>query len=388
MSQKLSAMTYIKNNKRRIAVPIVSLCLCFVLTYITGFLLSSTDRTLSSVYLDDAEKIQYISLSDEALGLSYETSPDTLEERLDIRNKAVGDLGKKLEKHDGINKVYSVNIIYGKISPAIGMAYITIPMTDKDTVPVIIDEYGAQLAEGRLPENPGEIVIDRASMDNEGDVLGGYYNYDEYKDKYKIVGVLASDCYFGCGIPDKDDYDVRSLLVFSGIHDMKSELKKENITLTSNDSVYDYDYGEKMIQTEVTDAIGASTTYIYGGILIILTVLLLVVYTMYLRERHNEWCLYSSIGFSRTSIYLSIMKEILFTFITALLSGAVLIIISVTVLKLLMIDPYGLKCNVFDLESIVKILCAYVLLIGVLQIPIYYALFRIRTVDAIEDDLY
>ena len=72
MKQKLSAMKYIKNNKRRIAVLVVSLALCFMLTYLVNFLLSSTEETFRIVTVDNAEKIQYVSLAGSSLGMDVE----------------------------------------------------------------------------------------------------------------------------------------------------------------------------------------------------------------------------------------------------------------------------------------------------------------------------
>ena len=152
--------------------------------------------------------------------------------------------------------------------------------------------------------------------------------------------------------------------------------------------IFDYNYGKEIMQNQIQNAISTSTSYMYGGVLIILLLLLMVIYTMYLRERHNEWCLYYSIGFSKMSIYLSAMRELLFTFGAAVLAGTAVIIVSVVLLKYFAIDPYGLKCRYFDMNSIQTILCSYSFLLGMLQIPVQYALSRIRTIDAMEDDLY
>ncbi len=391
MSQKLSTMKYIKNNKRRVAVPALSLCLCFVLTYITGFLLSTTEETFSSIYIDNAEKIQFVSLSDETLGVDTDLRfimGESMDEVIKNRNEKVSELGRKLEEHEGVKSVYLAADLYAYVSPAIGTGSFIIPLVEKDEVEDVLNDFGTVVEEGRLPENPGEIVIDRSTIRNDGSELGGYYDYSDYKERYKIVGIIDSDLYFGCGIPAEGDSGIKSMIVFSDIKDMTAELKKENITVGSEDNVYDYVYGDKMIRTEIADAINNSTAYVYGGVLVILTILLTVVYTMYLRERHNEWCLYCSIGFSRTSIYLSIMRELLFTFVAALISGVVIAGALIYALDLVMIEPDGLKCSFFDIGSVIKILSAFVFLVGILQIPIRYALVKIRTVDAMEDDLY
>ncbi|MDE7061591.1 MAG: hypothetical protein K2O71_08365, partial [Lachnospiraceae bacterium] len=121
---------------------------------------------------------------------------------------------------------------------------------------------------------------------------------------------------------------------------------------------------------------------------ILLLIYLPVVYTTYLRDRHNEWCLYCSIGYSRGNIYLAVMRELIFTFGAAVLLGGIISLLAAVLLKRLIMVPQGLQCKIFHPETLAEILCTYVFLIGILQIPVRYALRRIRTIDAIEDDLY
>ena len=388
MSQSLSAMMYIRNNKHRIAVPVVSLCLCLVLTYLTGFLLSTTEISCASVYLESTQFMQFISLSDQSLGAKTTMDPSEIKKEISRRNEKTEEIAALLAQHDGIQTAYTANFLTAEISPAIGRADTFFPLLEKEELPSLLSYSGAALVEGRMPEKPGEIVIDRASMNNDGSELGGYYNYTNYLESYRIVGILDSDLYFGCGIPAEDQSDIKIIILISNIKDIAAELEKENIHPGTGDMIFDYNYGKEIMQNQIQNAISTSTSYMYGGVLIILLLLLMVIYTMYLRERHNEWCLYYSIGFSKMSIYLSAMRELLFTFGAAVLAGTAVIIVSVVLLKYFAIDPYGLKCRYFDMNSIQTILCSYSFLLGMLQIPVQYALSRIRTIDAMEDDLY
>ena len=111
-------------------------------------------------------------------------------------------------------------------------------------------------------------------------------------------------------------------------------------------------------------------------------------YTTYLKDRQDEWCLYCSIGYSRKTIYFSILRELLFSFVAALLIGAILIGISEVILYFTIVEPSGLKCCFFYPDVLFEILCTYVLLLGFLQLPVRIALWNIRTIDAMEDDLY
>lgn len=388
MPQKLSAMKYIRNNKRRVAVLIVSLGLCFVLTYLTQFLLSSTTETFRSIVMENTRKIQYISLAGSSLGIDVDNL--TNEEINAEYNRKIGELAEKLKARDDVKAVYYAPVAYINIAPAIGQMTAEMPLLPKEEIPGVLTHFGAKLSEGRLPENPGEVVMDAACMKNNSYEIGDYFNEDGYGKIYKIVGILDCDSYFGCGIPAEGWNWNHMLVVLSeGIDDMSAVLHEAGIDVRENfDSVIDYTCGKRFLKEEVADVIGDSTTYIYVGIIILLFISLTVVYMTYLRDRHNEWCLYCSIGFSRKEIYLSIIRELLFTFITALILGGALISVSVVILDRVMIEAQGLKCRYFYPETLGEIFCSYALLFGILQIPIRYALYRIRTIDAIDDDLY
>lgn len=78
MPQKLSAMRYIKNNTKRVSVLIVSLGLCFVLVYLTQFMLSSTEESIGSIALKNPEKIQVLTLAGKTtLGIDTDGMSDS-----------------------------------------------------------------------------------------------------------------------------------------------------------------------------------------------------------------------------------------------------------------------------------------------------------------------
>jgi hypothetical protein len=259
-----------------------------------------------------------------------------------------------------------------------------IPMIDPENADILMKHNGAKLIEGKLPEKPYEIIIDKATMLNNNFKVG-----DKYNDKFTITGMLECDIYFGYGIIPDTRYVGLNVLTKKRIDDAKvlfSTLGLEYVE--GSDFVNDYNTFYKDYDIYVVDEMQQSTKYIYIGIFVLLFVSLFVVYTTYLRDRHNEWCLYCSIGYSRRSIYLSIMGELLFTFITAILSGVIITAVMVIALDMIIMKPKGITCQYFYPDKITEILCAFVLFIGLLQIPIKYALYKIRTIDAMEDDLY
>ena len=386
MPQKLSAIKYLKNNKRRASVLVVSLALCFMLTYISQFLLSSSTETFRTPVMETTGKLQYISLSGGALGIDFDNlEQETLIEEYDRKN---AELAEKLKKHDGVKNVYCFQIVYCLLTPVVGRLAYEVPLGSKEEISELMEYMGVGLSEGRMPEAPGEIVLDGASMKNNRYELNGYFNEDNYGEKYRIVGILDGNAYFGCGIRSEEIY-TDMITVLSDIEDISAELRKEGIEVRENyDTVVDRRWGENFLKAEVEDVIGNSTVFIYAGILILLSISLIVVYTMYLRDRRNEWCLYCSIGYSRKTIYFAIVRELLFTFAAALVIGGAVTALSVVLLDHLIIKEQGLRCRYFYPQTLWEITCSYVMILGILQIPVRYALYRIRTIDAIDDDLY
>lgn len=389
--QKLSAMRYIKNNKRRVAVLAVSLCLCMVLTYLTNFLLLSTEETFKVVLLDNSKKIQYVSLAGSSIGVDI-TNTDTEALRQEYIDKHM-ELAEKLKKYEGVKDTYYTYVIYNKIVAALGEWGIEVPLVEASQLDKLIEHYGAGICEGRMPENPGELVFDKASMSNTGYKVGDYFDEENCGTTYKIVGMLDSESYWGCGIkPDKDWENTNNMYIVilsdGSIEDVSKLLEQEGIYVRETyDTVVDVKHGKHDIKIEITDVISTSTSIVYIFILILLSISLFIVYTTYLRDRHDEWCLYCSIGYSRGEIYRSILRELAFSFCIAIVGGMLLIAISVLGIDYLMLKPAGLQCRYLYTDTIVEILCSYALLFGILQVPVRYALYKIRTIDAIDDEL-
>lgn len=387
MPQKLSAMKYIKNNKRRTSVLVVSLCLCFVVTYLTNFLLSTNTESFRTLFEYTPKHIQYLNIAASSFGLDVRNLSN--EELVPLYNEKVSGLMEGLREHENIKEVYYAEYLYSSVYPLVGSMSFEVPLVEKDEIPVILDHMDATLTEGRLPEHPGEIVLDSATVKNKDHyALNGNFYTDT--DLFRIVGIIECDTYFGCGIPHPDLPRSTGIVVLSeGIDDFTPILAEEGINVRENyDTVQDYNYCQKMYKEEVLTAISDSTDYVYLGITLLLFIALFIVYTTYLKDRQDEWCLYFSIGYSRKTIYFAILRELLFTFVAALLIGAVLIGISEVILYVTIVEPSGLKCCFFYPDVLFEILCTYILLFGFLQLPVRFALWKIRTIDAMEDDLY
>lgn len=383
--QKLSPMRYIRNNKRRVSVLIVSLCLCLTIIYVANFLIMSTDATARKLFLTPMERMCAIGFSYENQGITDEDfNEENLPKLKEKMNQKQIEYAKKLDGAENVVKAIPYAPANVNIKPPIAMLGYNIPLIEPEYADALLEHMGAKLIEGRLPEKPNEIVLDKASMLNNGFVVGG-----KKGEKYTITGILDCDLYFGYGIRSEQSYVGLYILTDKRVDDAEKYFEVLGLEFEKDyDYVEDYSFWmdeyDKYIKSQLVDA----TKYIYTGIFVILFISLFVVYTTYLRDRHNEWCLYCSIGYSRKSIYFSIMGELLFTFITAIVIGLVITGAMVFSLDMIMMKPKGISCQYFYPDKIAEILCAFVLFFGMLQIPIRYALYKIRTIDAMEDDMY
>lgn len=390
MPQKLSAMKYIKNNKRRVSVLIISLTLCFVLFYLSQFLLSVTTETFKVMLLDNAEKIQYAVLSSSTFNL-YTEDYDELgeEEFLKVRYERTAELVEKLKKEKGIIDVYYTDIYYIPLYALVGQWGAELPLLPPEELSKIMEHFDATLIDGKMPEKEGEILLDEKYLINNGYQIGD--SLEDYKD-LKVVGVMQSDYYIAFGATEKKGipaYNPQIVVLSDGsIRDLSKLIHSLGHEFDTKDSrITDYVTGEKDLKKNVTDAISGSTTVLFIGITLLLSLAILILYVSYLRDRKNEWCLYASIGFSRKSIYAAVMHELLFTFGSALLIGGVITAISVVILDHTMVQSLGLKCRYWYPNELFQILCVFLFILGILQIPVRIALYKIRTIDAIDDDL-
>lgn len=387
MSQKISAFYYIKNNKRRVSVLVTSLAMFFIITYISMFLLSTTSETFKSVLVENGKYIQYIVFG--ADGLEFDRSnpkADSENIYMEAVNKKYGEIENSLKQCKGIGDAFIAQVEYTYVASIVGNYYVEIPMTDKEHMEILLKHMGAGLAEGRMPDKAEEVVMDRKLMKNYGYKLGD--GLSQNKD-VKIVGIIDCDYYFGCGLSGGSSTFLNPMLcvITDGtVRNLESAIKKQGIVLEGSTFV-DLEKGEKDLQDDIISVISSSTNIIFNGILLIITLLVIIVSMSYMRDRRSEWCLYASIGYSRKTIYFSILRELLFTFITAFLIAAAITMVLMKVLDVLLITELGLGCTYFIPEILTKILCAYTALFGILQIPARMEIYKIKTIDAIDDDM-
>ncbi len=385
MRQKLSAMNYIRNNKRRAAVLIVSLALYLVIVYLTQFILSSGTESFKKILSEDTKKMQLVGLPDSAFGIDEEA----LESEEAVKaayGEAVELLMERLREQPGVKAVQKTQQMGVTIYALIGQYSFSFPLGDEAFMEVYMEHMGATLKEGELPDAPGEVILADGIMKNAGLTLGQKLSDADFQ----IVGIAESDSYFGGGIMvSGKDYSQRLCVLSDGsIEDMAALLRKMGYEFSDNEAmIFDYKAGNAEYE-DVFAEVETPAKLVFRGVMIVMAVMLFLVYTTMLRDRHGEWCLYCSIGYGRKAIYLSILREMLFYFTVAVVAGTGLTIIGMVAVDALLIAPMGLACNYLDVSVMGEIVCGYAVVFVLLQLPIRLALYKIRTVDAMEEDLY
>lgn len=386
MGRKLSALKFVRNNKKQAGVMIIALSLTFMTMYIMNFLFLTTQESFKEVFLEQPKKVVYMEISSESLGVDADScqSEEELWEKADL---ARTDLMNRLKNQDGINDVFFAQCLYVSYQGIVGEMNYDMPLIEPEEIPAYLKHMDAKLIDGRLPENDGEILVDKKIYNNQNLEIGGSFDEGRYGKQFKVVGILDSDNITCVGTPqglsncgwymvvltDEDDID------------MVKTLEKVGVTTTSYDSVYDVKYWKKIYKSQVTDILDGALLGILIVVMVFLAISIIVAYVSFMRNRVNEYCLYSSIGFSRGDIYGMMMREIGIIFGSSIVVGALLTIVLMLLLGHFVLDGLGLVYRYFYPEHILRIFAAFMAIVGLLQLPIIYTIHNIKTIDKVEE---
>lgn len=386
MKSKLSALKFVRNNKKQVWVMILALSLTFMTMYIINFLLLTTRESFKTLFLEQPKRVAYLDLSLDTMRVEEEgyASDDEYNQAIEqARDKIIADI----KKHEGISDAVFTQAASAKYQGLIGDVGYDFPLLSKEQIPQFVNHMGAKLIEGRMPEGDGEILVDEKVLKNNKMEIGGYFNESSYGHVFKVVGVLTSD-YMTCvgtpmGYTNSGWYIV--VLCDETNADMTKVLKDIGITPTEYDTIYDSVDWAKMYQELVVETIDAALLAILIVVIIFLAISILVAYVSFMRSRVNEYCLYTSIGFGRKDVYEMIMREILIIFGISILLGSLVTVIIMIQFGNFILEPMGLIYKYFYPEHLLRILAAFVAIVGLLQIPISVTINNIKTIDRIEE---
>lgn len=364
MNNNLSALKYIKNNKRRTAVLVVSIGFFIMMIYSIGYILAGNNIPIKQLLVNQTERVQMVCFRDE------------------IEKDNIDDLVSKLNSQNNVSYAFATDIVNSRLFATVGNMSFPTPYTTTENIQKYLDYNGFRITEGRLPDKPFEVIFSQKLMKNSkvkvGDTIGSAH--------FKIVGEFNGDDYFSLGFSDGNNSNGPGICILS-------DGKNVDYTKLVNDFGYQKELyvsdnvdGMASYKKDVTDPMEISSNIISFVSTAVLCICLIVVISMYIKDRHQEWCVYRSIGYTSKDIFYLANRELLFTFSISIIVGAVLSVVSVSIIYLTIISPKGL-CSTEIMPDLMLQSGVLVLLIYALsQIPIFFSLNRIKTIDAIEDD--
>ncbi|MBO7530706.1 MAG: ABC transporter permease [Lachnospiraceae bacterium] len=387
MRSKLSAWKYVRNNKGPCAVMITALCLSFMAMYMLYALLQTSVESFAPLIYKLSMKISYASITGSSYGLDV-NGYESYEELSAAYDEKQEQLMENLRARDGIDDVYFTQIIMCTYNAVIGYFTFETPLLEADEIPAFLDHMGAELVEGRLPSGEGEMLVDSTIMKNSDYEIGGYFMDDWYGETFRIVGVISSDCLISVGTPMGYTNSGWYIVVLNDedTADLHGILREEGIALKDSDEVIDH---PEYLATYNDSVIGPIVSVVSGvmlAVMIILTIMVMIAYVSFMRNRVSEYCLYASIGYGRSEIYGMILREMLILFGLGSLVGLAVSLIGGLLIHELLIVPAGLIGHLIYPVQIFKILAIFIFIMGMLQLPVLVCLSGIRTIDAVEKE--
>lgn len=386
MKGKLSALKFVRNNKRQVWVMIAALSLTFMTMYVINFLFLSTRESFQVLFLRQPGRVAYLSLTAETMGVNGEDYVSE-EEYYGAIDRARAALTDRVREQEGVSGAVFTQTLYANYQGIVGGVGWDFPLLSKEQIPKFMEHMGAKLIEGRMPERDGEILVDQKVLKNQRLEIGGYFNESSYGKVFRVVGVLESD-YMTCvgtpqGYTNSGWYFV--VLCDEAHSDMTELLGNIGITPTENDQIIDSAEWKEMYEEVVTAQLDAALLGILIVVIVFLAISILTAYVSFMRSRVNEYCLYASIGFGRSDVYGMMMREISIIFGSGILLGAAVTFVILFLFGRLLLEPMGLLYQYFYPLHCLRILAAFAAIVGILQIPVTVVVHKIKTIDMIEE---
>lgn len=397
--RQLSAWLYLKNNKKRAAILILSFGLYFALLYVVQFFLHPSTYMYEAIAVHGAERIQsgYINSLEklnEAMQLGMDMSlwePEreaTYEELVAEINKGTDRLAELLEEEGTADHVF-VCTSYGiGLNSFAGFNIYDAPLLTREELVTFVEYLDLELIEGRLPEQPGEFLMDENMAKNGGFAVGDCL-YDE---ENKLVGIVEYDTYVAAGIDyEEQEYPARTLYLLSNgtIPDLKEYFAKFGIQAGTEQLNTIQIYADKVNAAkaveEAAEEVQKPLSVMTYSIAFVLGLTVFFVYRLHVQDRYTEWCLYRSLGYSQKAVYALASREFGICMSFSIAFAGVVSIVFCAVGAAVM-RTKGMFYEYILPEVLLQILGIGILLCGVMQIPVVAAMRRVKTIDAMEVD--
>ena len=397
--QRLSAWFYLKNNKKRAAILILSFGLYFVLLYGVQFFLHPSVYMYEAISVRGAERMQIGYLNgleklNETLKLGMDMSlwePEreaTYEELVAEINKGTTALKQVLEEEGTADYVFICNNYHIRVKAFAGETSYNAPMLTKEELDILVNYLQLHIVEGRMPQKPGEFLMDANMAKNRGFKVGEKL-YDE---ETTLVGVVEYDTYIAAGIDyENSEYPDRCLYLLDDgtIPDMKAYFAKLGVEadINSQSTVQIISDRVNMIKDveETNNQMQTPLKVMTYSIAFILGLTVFFVYRLHVQDRYSEWCLYRSLGYSQKEVYALAFREFgICLGISVVIAGVITVALCVTVGAIM--SSKGMLFEYILPSVLLQIVGIGTLLVGVLQIPVVIAMQKVKTIDAMEEE--
>jgi len=397
--QRLSARFYLKNNKRRAAILVLSFGLYFALLYGVQFFLHPSTYMYEQIAVQGAERMQSAYLNgleriNEAMELGMDFSlwePEanaTYEELVAEINRGTEVFEQRLREEGTADHVFVCSCYNIGVNSFGGNCTYAAPMLKKEELLTLVEYLELEVVEGRLPEQPGELLMDENMAKNRGFAVG-----DTIFDKdTTLVGLVEYDTYIAAGIDYGDErHPDRSLYILSdgSIPDLKEYFAGFGVEADNESHSAIQIQADKVNAVESVEEMAEELqmplkvmTY---SIAFVLGLTVFFVYRLHVQDRYTEWCLYRSLGYSEREVYSLAFREF---GICMGISVTLAVIISVVICMVgaMLMRSQGMLYEYILPEVLLQIFGIGTLLAGVMQIPVVIAMRKVKTIDAMEED--
>ena len=374
---KLSPWPYIRNNRVRSTVLVISLAMFMVMIYMMNYIIGGTNEPFRACTVDPMTRLRFITPDVGVNDEEFESS----EAYLKAAWERVDNVAELVKKEKGVKDAKTFSPQYINLNAFIGqMGFPSYLFRKAEDCQDFIDHMGAKLVSGRMPEKPGELLVEKKVINNHN---GDNTMLQNFGRNYEVVGVVESPYYLSCGIAQPAENNV-NLLAFvepDSKVDLRPALEKAGY------SIYYYE-DEQIAEEDLVQSMGGTFdevqtlfTAVSGTLLMICVS---VVLAMHIKDRHNEWCLLNSIGFKTGEIYFLALKELLICVVTGFVLGSVLSYGGCFLMEKLLYNPIGISIRVLRPQALPRVMAVFAALVGIAQISLFNGMRKIQTIDSIE----
>lgn len=373
---KLSPWPYIRNNRVRTTVLIISLSVFMLMIYCVNYVIGGIGEPFYQSDVAPYDRMQLVASQLDMNGADYETDEEYLMEAWNRARSACASIPRQ----DGVVDAKAFAWQDVPLNSVIGSTSVDCFLfEDAKDCEEYLSHMDAKLVSGRMPEKAGEIVLEKRLINNhknDNDLM-------KYMgDNYEVVGTVKSDYYLAFGIAQPGENDINELLLIEPGSQINP---KEAFEQSGYETSWFRDKAKALKNHEESiGAMGTVQTLLTAVSGALLLICVSVVLSLHIMDRHSEWCLLHSIGFSTGEIYVMALKEILICVAISVVTGAVLSALTVIGLHTFLYEPIGVAIKLWRGDAIPRILVVFLALIGVAQIPIFTGMRKIQTIDAIE----